>query len=226
MTPERVGGPEPAVDGRPDIRGQNGAELRGRKAVRDAKTPYAQEVGLDLPVPGLDLLPGPFFYGRLFRSACDDFLDDFQPITLVRNEKPGQLQMESFAAAAAQPAQAIHFLFASPVERFPLASVVVLQQALTHRARHSLRPRYMKQPSLLFIRVCVCDKLTMSLMVGPRDALLLIELANPGSFLHPPVKCYWSVYPAMSTQANPVAQGHLVPAHALGVKPSTAYTTV
>ena len=122
--------------------------------------------------------------------------------------------MESFAAAAAQPAQAIHFLFASPVERFPLASVVVLQQALTQRARHSFRPRYIKQPSLLFIRVCFCDKLTMFLMVGPRDALLLIELANPGSFLHPPVKCYGSVYPAISAQANPVALGHLVPAHA------------
>ena len=93
--------------------------------------------------------------------------------------------MESFAAAAAQPAQAIHFLFASPVERFPLASVVVLQQALADRARNSFRPRYLKQPSLLFIRVCFCDKLTMSLIVGPRDALRLIELTNPGSFLHP-----------------------------------------
>ena len=101
MTPERVGGPEPAVDGRPDIRGQNVAELRGRKAVREAKTPYAKDVGLDLPVPGLDLLPGPFLFGYLFRSAFDDFLDNFQPITLVRDEEPRQLEMEPFAAASA-----------------------------------------------------------------------------------------------------------------------------
>lgn len=70
--------------------------------------------------------------------------------------------MEPFAAAAAQPAQTIHFLLTSPVERFPFASVVVLQQGLTERARNSFRPRYMKQPSLLFIRVCDCDKLIMS----------------------------------------------------------------
>lgn len=84
-----MGGPESAVDGCPDIRGQDGADLRGRKALHDAPLPYAQEVGLDLPVPGLDLLPGPFLFGCLFRSAFDDFFDDFQPITLVRDEEPG-----------------------------------------------------------------------------------------------------------------------------------------
>ncbi len=122
-----MGRPKAAVDGRPDIRCQDGADLRGHKALRNAKVPYAQEVGLDLPIPSLDLVPGPFLFGCLLRSVFDDFLDDFQPITLVRNEKPGQLQMEPFAAAAAQPAQTVHFLFAPTVDCFALASVVGLQ---------------------------------------------------------------------------------------------------
>ena len=180
-----MGGPESAVDGGPDIRGQGRAVVRGRKAVRDASVPYAQEVCLDLPIPGFDLLPCPFLNRCLFCTIFDDRFDNLQPIPLVRDEEPGHFQMDALAVATAQTAQTVHFPFAPRIECRALASVVILQQGLADRAGLGFRPRYVKQPSPhSFIFVLCCDKLTMSFW-GPRDALLRIEQAIPGSFLHP-----------------------------------------
>ena len=99
-----MGGPESAVDGGPDIRGQGRVLVRGRKAVRDASVPYAQEVCLDLPIPGFDLLPCPFLNGCLFCTVLDDCCDNLQPIPLVRDQEPGHFQVEALAATTAQTA--------------------------------------------------------------------------------------------------------------------------
>ena len=180
-----MGGPESAVDGGPDIRGQGRVLVRGRKAVRDASVPYAQEVCLDLPIPGFDLLPCPFLNGCLFCTVFDDRFDNLQPIPLVRDEEPGHFQMDALAVATAQTAQTVHFPFAPRIECRALASVVILQQGLADRAGLGFRPRYVKQPSQQsFIFMLSCDTLTMSFL-GTSGCSTVNRASNPGVFSSP-----------------------------------------